>query len=800
MKHYNFKKIREKGDCVKFAVEVLGATVAEGRCAAVWRNGTNPESVVIDAEKWFDHAANTGGGIIELCAVSKFGSTDAVAIQNAQEFLGEWLNLDEVTFRKAAPSEKSRYNELLEAGYIQKAKYDYVDLSGEIVYSVYRLEHPEKKKEFVQGTPGHWGISGITPIPYNWPAVNASDWCVIVEGEKDVETLKAFGIPATTNSGGAKKWRPEFANYFEGKKVIILPDNDAVGMEHAELVARDLHGHAAGIKIVRCSNLPKGDVTDYFEKEGGSWEKIAALAKAAPEYEVRKLPPVDAAKEANKTAFRNFILEEKEVGRRKIKEKIPRQINELVNELHIRLLGAPFRVGEQMFDQDRETGEINYIYDTSDLFAWIARKTRCLIEWDKGNGCITKQEFFSALKAEAKVYNSISFVPNYPSRDDVFYSHPPLPEPSADHKVFRQFVDFFNPTDDINRSMLAAFMMAPIFYKPMTARPLWIIDSPDRQGSGKSKIPEMAAFLYGENLLKGKPIDVSLYDLDKNYQEVVKRIISTEGRNSRILRIDNVTGILRSSNLAMLVTSGSISGRASYGRGEESRPNDLTYVVTVNGATVDTDIASRAYYIFVAKPEMIPNWTENVVRYIQQNRIQIFADIIDIIQNHRVYDIPPSTRTPEFETRILQAVCGSPEQYQRAIETMIGIKEDTNIDDELARRIEEEIMQRLLNIKPIYGAPPVNPQTDRIFIRSYVLEHWFKSISWIDQKHPTEIIRNMARTKKLAQVDPKVQRWPHHDSGALKRRSGILWNWQAKGAVRVIGLEKDKTAIEIEEG
>ena len=31
MKHYNFKKIREKGDCVKFAVEVLGATVAEGR-------------------------------------------------------------------------------------------------------------------------------------------------------------------------------------------------------------------------------------------------------------------------------------------------------------------------------------------------------------------------------------------------------------------------------------------------------------------------------------------------------------------------------------------------------------------------------------------------------------------------------------------------------------------------------------------------------------------------------------------------------------------------------------------------
>ena len=113
--------------------------------------------------------------------------------------------------------------------------------------------------------------------------------------------------------------------------------------------------------------------------------------------------------------------------------------------------------------------------------------------------------------------------------------------------------------------------------------------------------------------------------------------------------------------------------------------------------------------------------------------------------------------------------------------------------------IEEEISQRLLGIKQILGAPAVNPKTDRIFIRSYVLESWFKNIPWIDQKHPTEIIRNMAKTKMLPQIDPKIQRWPHHDGKKLKRRSGILWNWKENGAVRVISLEKDKTAIEIEE-
>ena len=88
------------------------------------------------------------------------------------------------------------------------------------------------------------------------------------------------------------------------------------------MVAQDLAGHAAGIKIVQCSKLPKGDVTDFFEKEGGTWDKIAELAKDAPEYEKRKLSPVDAAKEANKLPFRNYILEEKELGRRKIKENL----------------------------------------------------------------------------------------------------------------------------------------------------------------------------------------------------------------------------------------------------------------------------------------------------------------------------------------------------------------------------------------------------------------------------------------------------------------------------------------------
>lgn len=798
MKHYNFKEIKERGNCIDFIEQVLGIPVRDGRCVAAWRDGSR-DSVAIDSNKWFDHAEQQGGGIIELCARTKFGGTGANEIQHAQEFLGEWLHLEEVKLRKNTSSGHSRYDELIAEGYTEKTRYEYRDLQGKLIYFVCRLEHPEKKKEFLQGTPDHWGIADITPIPYNWNEVNSSDWCCIVEGEKDVETLKSIGVPATTNSGGAKKWRKEFSEYLRGKKVVIIPDNDEVGEEHARMIADDLTGVAESVKIVRVSNLPKGDVTDYMEKEGGSYESLIDMFQQAKFYDPNEMSPVERAKEANKKEFQNFWLDDTNPKR---PEKKPRQINDLIADLHTRLIGAPFRVGEELFDRDHDTGKISYIYDAADLCSWIGRKTKHPVVWAKIDGCVTKQEFFSGLKAEAKCYSAISFSPDYPAREDVFYTHGQIPSPSKDHQVFRRFVDFFNPVDDINKSLLTAFIMAPIYYKPMVGRPLWIIDSPNGQGSGKSKIPEMVAYLYGSNDGDAEPIDVTMFDLERNTQEVIKRVISTKGRNARILRIDNVMGTLRSPVLASMVTTSSITGRASYGRGEESRPNNLTYVVTVNGCTVDTDLASRAYYLMVAKPKLNPGWVDKVRDYIKQNRLQIFADIIDIISSHEAWDIQPQTRVPGFETTILQAACGTPEQFQRVINFIVAEKEETNTDEEMARRIEEEITQRLISVKTLMGRNVIDPKTERVFIRSHVLESWFRNETWIGKQSPAEIIRGMAKTGMLPEIDPQVRRFPHHDSDKFKRRSGILWNPHAEGEdTRVVALSgDDKSAVEIAEG
>lgn len=111
------------------------------------------------------------------------------------------------------------------------------------------------------------GIEGIPRTLYNLDAVKKAIKdgypVYIVEGEKDVDTLKNFGYSATT-AGGASDWEKEYANHFRGAKVVILPDNDEAGEKLCETIQKDLKNIASAVKVVQTSNAPKGDVTDYF--------------------------------------------------------------------------------------------------------------------------------------------------------------------------------------------------------------------------------------------------------------------------------------------------------------------------------------------------------------------------------------------------------------------------------------------------------------------------------------------------------------------------------------------------------
>ncbi|MGA9994659.1 MAG: AAA family ATPase [Pyrinomonadaceae bacterium] len=166
------------------------------------------------------------------------------------------------------------------------AVYPYCDESRTSVYEAVRLEPKDFRQRRPDGKGGYiWKLNGTRRVPYRLPELLASDKSLpvfIPEGEKDCNNLANLGLIATTNVGGAKKWRDEYSEYLRGRDVVILPDNDEPGREHAQQVARSLHGIAASVKIINLPDLqPKGDVSDWLDA-GGTVEQLHELVNAAP--------------------------------------------------------------------------------------------------------------------------------------------------------------------------------------------------------------------------------------------------------------------------------------------------------------------------------------------------------------------------------------------------------------------------------------------------------------------------------------------------------------------------------------
>ena len=155
--------------------------------------------------------------------------------------------------------------------------------------------------------------------------------------------------------------------------------------------------------------------------------------------------------------------------------------------------------------------------------------------------------------------------------------------------------------------------------------------------------------------------------------------------------MDNLVKTLRSPALADFITSNSITGMAPYGKGEESRPNDLTFFGTFNGASVDTDMATRCYTLqirAVERPD--PGWASKLTAFIKKNRLQIFADALDMIKNAKPRARKHS-RFGIFDEKILSAVCRNDEEFTAADNALAKASDIANEDMELAREIDARL-------------------------------------------------------------------------------------------------------------
>ena len=702
------------------------------RTVAKWRDGER-DSVSIDDEDgvWNDHGAKEGGDVIT--AYQKIhGGSPLAAIQA----LGDKYHVTPTKTVKA-PSGAPGAN-----SWRKVATYDYCDESGAYLYSVDRLEREvngKREKKFRQRRGDVFGLGDVRRVLYNLPQVLPAPRVFIVEGEKDVETLRKRGIVATTNSGGANYWREDFNAAFTGKAVIIIADNDAPGLEHAEKIAGQLVGVAKSVKVLTISKLPKGDITDWIEREGGSIDALEKLVADAQEF---------APGQADAGPITNYTLERvpgKDGKEREVAH--PKLIADICKDITGRFGGFPKKLGSALFDFDpKAEASILELTSPEDLSAWAQRRGSCCLDFMRRPTFPSWREVYANLQQTAERFDAVARAPFWPGRrrSRTFALYGELPQATGGSSAFWKLLDFMSPATAEDRLLMAAFFIAPMFFSEAgdIARPGWAIDTTDGQGAGKTSVVETDAKIYD-----CVPIALDFASLDARQAEVKKRLISTEGRATRIALFDNVTRTVKSATLAELITSSHITERKAYGRGEESRPNDLTFCLTFNGGKFDTDGAVRFYPVKVKEPEAkVAFWKRRVFEYIDTNRPQLFADIIAMLEAaQRRIDAGEiwtrsKSRFPEFDALVLGAVCKDRGEFDALDAYMAGTMSEANDDADKAAAVETAIINAMQRCPGWDAAMPTvlfagdidalmdtNAELARLRVRSRDLRAWIQS-------------------------------------------------------------------------
>ena len=213
-----------------------------------------------------------------------------------------------------------------------EAIYDYTDENGGLKYQAIR----KRGKRFAQRCPDGqggwiWSTKDVQRYPYRLTDLleSTSEQVFVVEGEKDVDRLRQHDLVATCNVGGAGKWTDSLSPWLAGRSVVILPDNDNAGREHAKKVAKSLDGIARSVLVLELPGLPqKGDVSDWLD-QGHSVAELKELVAS----------PRTAGIASLRDATMTFID--------RLRGEQPRLIDSGISELDYAVSGG-FEHGEQI--------------------------------------------------------------------------------------------------------------------------------------------------------------------------------------------------------------------------------------------------------------------------------------------------------------------------------------------------------------------------------------------------------------------------------------------------------------------
>jgi hypothetical protein len=262
--------------------------------------------VNLDEGVWEDHETGDEGGTLDLVIRERgFKHKDYAAA-------AQWL--EDNGYLKPDPRAPKKGGAL---GRIV-AEFDYVDAAGKLLFQVVKYDPKDFRQRRPDGKGGWvWNLDGVQKVLYRLPEliedVAQRRTIVIVEGEKDCDALRAIGVPATCNPGGAGKWEPAYNEWLLDADVVIVGDNDPhakhpktgellfhpdgrpvfPGQDHMRDVAAKLVNTAKRIRLIDLGKAwpgcpLKGDIYDFLQSH--TREQFDALADALPEYAATDTP------------------------------------------------------------------------------------------------------------------------------------------------------------------------------------------------------------------------------------------------------------------------------------------------------------------------------------------------------------------------------------------------------------------------------------------------------------------------------------------------------------------------------
>lgn len=299
--------------------EFIGPKNRHMSTSTEWRWGSNG-SVSVDLTKgvWSDHEDDTGGGVLDM--LKSFKGLDG------REAIDWLIERGLMKPRERDGEERSKPSGKF-AGFMDDwpiATYEYFDDRGRLAYEVLKFEKTAPRR-YMQRRPhpsGKGWVWGLRAGDYGM--TRSGDWfkvkegkkyeavetfedarwflyrrdevvkavaegrpVVLVEGEKDVETLRAWGFVATTNQGGAKNWHADLNADLAAADIVICSDIDKAGNARNVLRGADLRTVAKRVRILDLAlHWPaapeKSDVTDWKEKAGGTDAKFLPMVANAP--------------------------------------------------------------------------------------------------------------------------------------------------------------------------------------------------------------------------------------------------------------------------------------------------------------------------------------------------------------------------------------------------------------------------------------------------------------------------------------------------------------------------------------